>query len=145
MLCHFHDSFARNTYQEVSVRSYVSTFYLRNYWTHFGQVLNVGEKFVQRIYFVSYRNKMLAVVAQSIKRQATGWTTGVRFPPWSVIFSPSPGVQTGSGTHPASYPMDTRVKRPGREADYSPPSSAEVKNAWRYTFTPIRLHDAELG
>jgi hypothetical protein len=27
------------------------------------------------------------------------------------------------------------VKRPEREADYSPPSSAEVKNAWSYTFT----------
>jgi len=29
------------------------------------------------------------------------------------------------------------IKRPGREADHSPPSSAEVKNAWRYTSTPI--------
>jgi hypothetical protein len=28
------------------------------------------------------------------------------------------------------------VKRPGGEADHSPPSSAEVKNAWSYTFTP---------
>jgi hypothetical protein len=27
------------------------------------------------------------------------------------------------------------VKRPGREADHSPPSSAEVKNAWSYTST----------
>jgi hypothetical protein len=25
------------------------------------------------------------------------------------------------------------VKRPGREADHSPPSNAEVNNAWRYT------------
>jgi len=24
---------------------------------------------------------------------------------------------------------------PGREADHSPPSSAEVRNAWSYTFT----------
>jgi hypothetical protein len=33
------------------------------------------------------------------------------------------------------------VKWPGREADHSPPHSAEVKNAWNYTFTPpIRLH-----
>jgi hypothetical protein len=32
------------------------------------------------------------------------------------------------------------VKRPGRGADHSPPSSAEVKE-WRYTSTPtIRLH-----
>jgi len=37
--------------------------------------------------------------------------------------------------------MDTRVfspgiKRPGREADYLPPSSAEVKNERRYKSTP---------
>jgi hypothetical protein len=33
------------------------------------------------------------------------------------------------------------VKQPGREADHSPPSSAEGKNAWSYTSTPpIRLH-----
>jgi hypothetical protein len=33
------------------------------------------------------------------------------------------------------------VKRPKREADHSPPSSAEVKNAWSYTSTPpFRLH-----
>jgi hypothetical protein len=28
------------------------------------------------------------------------------------------------------------IKRPGREADQSPPSSAEVKNEWCYTSTP---------
>jgi hypothetical protein len=28
------------------------------------------------------------------------------------------------------------VKRPEREADHRPPSSAEVKNAWSYTSTP---------
>jgi hypothetical protein len=28
------------------------------------------------------------------------------------------------------------VKRPGREADHSPPFSAEVKNEWSYTSTP---------
>jgi hypothetical protein len=38
------------------------------------------------------------------------------------------------------------VKRPGREADHSPPSSAEVKNAWHYTSTtPIRLHSVVLS
>jgi hypothetical protein len=31
------------------------------------------------------------------------------------------------------------VKRPGREADYSPPSSAEVKNAWSYTSTLLHV------
>jgi hypothetical protein len=42
-------------------------------------------------------------------------------------------VQTVSEVHPASYPMSTvalllGLKRPGREAENLPPSSAEVKN-----------------
>jgi hypothetical protein len=50
-------------------------------------------------------------------------------------------VQTGSGIHPTSYPMvpgalSPGVKRPGCEADLSPPNSAEVKNMWIYTSTP---------
>jgi hypothetical protein len=28
------------------------------------------------------------------------------------------------------------IKRPWREADHSPPSVAEIKNAWSYTYTP---------
>jgi hypothetical protein len=28
------------------------------------------------------------------------------------------------------------IKRLGREADHSPPSSAEVKNAWKYSSIP---------
>jgi hypothetical protein len=35
---------------------------------------------------------------------------------------------------PGTLPLG--VKRPGREADHSPPSSAKVKNAWSYTSTP---------
>jgi hypothetical protein len=43
-------------------------------------------------------------------------------------FSSSLCVQTGCGAHPASYTMGTRGKaRPGRDADHSPPSRAEVK------------------
>jgi len=38
------------------------------------------------------------------------------------------------------------VKRPGREAGRSPPSSAEVKNAWRYTsISLIHLHGVVLS
>jgi hypothetical protein len=32
--------------------------------------------------------------------------------------------------------LSTGVKRPGREADHSPPTSAEVKKMWLYTATP---------
>jgi hypothetical protein len=47
-------------------------------------------------------------------------------------------IQTDSGVHPASYPLvpvtpTSGIKRPGREADYSSPSGAEVQNAWSYT------------
>jgi hypothetical protein len=47
-------------------------------------------------------------------------------------FCSSPCVQTGSGAHPASYPIGTGgpfpggEARPGRDADHTP-SSAEVK------------------
>jgi hypothetical protein len=48
--------------------------------------------------------------------------------PTGADFSSSSCVQTGSGAHPASYPMGTGGKaRPERDADHKPPSSAEVK------------------
>jgi hypothetical protein len=60
-------------------------------------------------------------------------------------------VQNGFGAHAASCPMGTRgsfpgVKRPAREADHSPPSSAEVKE-WveLYTHPPIPLHGVVLS
>jgi hypothetical protein len=58
----------------------------------------------------------------------------VRSPAEAKGFSSSFCVQTGSGAHPASCTMDTRgpfpggKARPGRDADHSPPSSAEVEN-----------------
>jgi hypothetical protein len=57
---------------------------------------------------------------------------GIRFPARAGNFSLRYHVQNGSGAHPASYPIGTGGsfpggKRPGREADHSSPSSAEVK------------------
>jgi hypothetical protein len=48
--------------------------------------------------------------------------------------------QTGSEVHPTSYPrvlgaLSQEVKRLGREADHSPPTSSEVKKMWIYTST----------
>jgi hypothetical protein len=72
-----------------------------------------------------------------------GWTTdGSDFESRYIQeFSLLQIIQTGSGVHPTSYPMDTGalspgVKRPGREADQSPPASVEVKKMWIYTSTP---------
>jgi hypothetical protein len=52
-------------------------------------------------------------------------------------------LQIGSGAHPASCTMGTgglfpgAKTRPGRDADHSPPSSAEVENEWElYLLSP---------
>jgi hypothetical protein len=53
-------------------------------------------------------------------------------------------MHAGSEEHPPSYPMGTgtgglfpqEVKHLGCEANNSPPTSAEVKKTWIYTFTP---------
>jgi hypothetical protein len=60
-------------------------------------------------------------------------TFGFRFPTEAEDFSFNLCVQTGSGAHPVSYTMDTGGSfpggkaRPGRDANHSPASSAEVK------------------
>jgi hypothetical protein len=75
-----------------------------------------------------------------------GLTIGVRSSTEAEDFSSSLYVQTGSGAHPASYPMGTGgpypggKARPGRDADHSPPSSAEVKNEELYLLPPKRHH-----
>jgi hypothetical protein len=53
--------------------------------------------------------------------------------PGSERFSFLHNAKSGSRAHPPSYPMGTGafpsgVKGQGREADYSPPSRAEIKN-----------------
>jgi hypothetical protein len=59
---------------------------------------------------------------------------GVRSPAGVKDLSYSLCVQTGSGAHPASCtvgtgdPFPEGKARPGRDADHSPPSSAEVDN-----------------
>jgi hypothetical protein len=86
-----------------------------------------------------------------VQRWATDWMIGVRVPVGTAHFSLLHPVQTGAGAHPASYPMGTGslslvIKRPGREANHSPPASAGVNNAWIYTSTfPVRLHGMVLS
>jgi hypothetical protein len=54
-------------------------------------------------------------IAQSVERRTTGWMAWVRFPPVKD-FSPLHSFQTGSGSHPASYPMDIGGSFPGGKA-----------------------------
>jgi hypothetical protein len=66
----------------------------------------------------------------------------VRSPAEAKDFSSSLCVQSCSGAHPASCTMGTGGSfpggnaRPGRDADHSPPSSAEVENCRSYTSSP---------
>jgi hypothetical protein len=64
--------------------------------------------------------------------QYSDWTSGV----WFLTgqdFSLRHKVQTGCGL---PWFFARGIKRQGREANHSRLSSAEVKNAWSYTFTP---------
>jgi hypothetical protein len=65
----------------------------------------------------------------------------VRIPVEAKFFSSSHGPERIWGP-PASYSMSNggsfpAVQMPGREANHSPPISAEVKNTWIYTSTHI--------
>jgi len=51
----------------------------------------------------------------------------------SALGPTQPPIQRAKGA------LSLDVKRPVREADHSPPSSAEVKNAWRY-IPPLPLY-----
>jgi hypothetical protein len=71
-----------------------------------------------------------------------GWTSGVQLPAEMMgifLFA----TASGPALRPTQPPIQRvpgalfpGIKRPGREADHSPPSSADVKNAWNYTSTP---------
>jgi hypothetical protein len=64
---------------------------------------------------------------------------GVRVPVGSRIFSTSSRPALGPSHPPVQWvrgALSPVVKQPGREADHSPPTSAEVKKMWIYTSTP---------
>jgi hypothetical protein len=72
------------------------------------------------------------------------WTTGVRSPAEAKDFSCSLCIQTSCEAHSAFYRMGTGgpfpgdKARPGRDANHSPTSNAEVKKL--YSSPPCRLH-----
>jgi hypothetical protein len=79
-----------------------------------------------------------AGIAQSVERLGTGWTTGVgvQVLVGSRIFS-SPCHPDRFWGPPSLLSNGYRgVKRPGCEADHSPPASAKVKKMWIYISTP---------
>jgi hypothetical protein len=60
----------------------------------------------------------------------------------SRIFSTLSGLALGFTQPPIRWvpgALSQGVKRPGREADHSPPASTEVKKMWIYTITDAIL------
>jgi hypothetical protein len=83
---------------------------------------------------------MGAGIAQSVQRVATRLTTeGSGSSPGRVknfLFATSSVPAVGLTKLPIQWvpgALSPELKRPGREANYSPPTSAEVKNVWIYT------------
>jgi hypothetical protein len=79
------------------------------------------------------------------------WGSRVQFLVGAENFSHHHLTQKGSGAHPASCTVGTRgsitgVKRPGREADHSPLSSAKVKECVDlYLHSPMHIHGVVLS
>jgi hypothetical protein len=85
-----------------------------------------------------------AVIVQSVQRWATGWPIGVlgsdsRRGLGTFLFNTASRTALGP-TQPLIQwvpgALSLGVKQPGREADHSPPSGAEVENTWSYTSIP---------
>jgi hypothetical protein len=80
-----------------------------------------------------------AGIAEWYKAELRAGRSGIRVPAEAGNFClyhrvpTQPPIQWVPGT------LFLGVKRPDREVDHSPPSSAEVKNAWSYTSTPLML------
>jgi hypothetical protein len=101
---------------------------------------------------VAVRYDMVVTLFYSTCRSsAVGIATDYGLDGSEVEFGPQKGkefsllhiVQTGSGSHLASYPMGTGrsflgVKRQGCEADHSLPTSAEIKKTLIYISVPYR-------
>jgi hypothetical protein len=74
-------------------------------------------------------------------RWVTGWMIGGSSPGRGWEFFSLPPRPDRLWGHPDTYPIGTKgsfmgVKRAEREADHSPPPSAQVKNGWSYISAP---------
>jgi hypothetical protein len=118
------------------------------------QVFLQHMKYGSRTFSLCSPYKYKDILKQSTRQRS-------RYSDWLRGRSSSPGrgkncsilhvVETGTGAHPASYPMGAGtlspgVKRPGRESDHSPPTTTELKrNSDPYIRSPISLHGAALN
>jgi hypothetical protein len=106
----------------------------------------------EKFYFlrVGYNRSRVSVVGIATSYELNDRRVGDRVPVGSRIFtSPNrphrlwgPPNLLSKGYGGALSPG---VRRPGREVDHSPPTSAEIKKMWIYTSTPIHLHGIVLN
>jgi hypothetical protein len=96
----------------------------------------------------------LSFPAKNFVRISHRWTIGAlgfdsRREPGIFLFTTASRTALGPIQPPIQWvrgALSLGVRRPGREADRSPPSSAEIKDAWRYNSTPPRrLHGVVLS
>jgi hypothetical protein len=121
-------------------------------WNFFGmrRELNWRRKMVDWCHYVSYMGLIICTKAS----RDSDWLWAGRprgrssnpaggktflFPTASIpVLGPTqPPIQWVPGV------LSPGVKRSGREADHSPPTSVEVKKTWIYTFTPPYVFMAE--
>jgi hypothetical protein len=84
-----------------------------------------GESLTEMLFLLEQKADRNSSVGKATELRAG--RSGSRIPVGARVFA---HVQTGPGAHPASCTMGTRsfpgVKRLGRDADHTPPSSSEV-------------------
>jgi hypothetical protein len=104
--------------------------------------------------FLGYFTTLLNRICLSSIALGNGWAIGVRGfdsrrGPGIFLFTAASRPVLGPTQPPIQWVPGTLslgVKQLGREADHSPPSRNEVKNAWSYTSTPpICLHGVVLS
>jgi hypothetical protein len=86
--------------------------------------------------------RFLCNIAEKSRDSSVGIATSYRLDDRGFESSSSPGrvknflFSTQPPTQRVPGALSPELKRPGSEADHSPPASAEVKKMWIYTSTP---------
>jgi hypothetical protein len=91
-----------------------------------------------------FENKLLRRIFGTKREEGSGWMTGVlgfdsRRGLGIFLFTTASRTALVSTQPPMKWvpgSLSLGIKQPGREAEYLPPFSAEVKNSWSYTSTP---------
>jgi hypothetical protein len=110
-------------------------------------IINIIKHYLIQVYWISKFDWLLNIIMSFIVFHISDWlragqTRGCSSSPGggknfclSMLSRPALGP-TQSPTQWVLGAFSPGVKRPGREADHSPPFSAEVKKSWVYTSTP---------